>query len=127
MKMRLQNDSVRLRLTVKEVQQAGRGEAVFATTRFPGGRVLRYVLLPTAGTAMSAQFDGADLTMLVPEAEASAWADDETRVALRGRTTLPGGDRLDLLVEKDFACLVPRVGDDSGELFVNPAAAKPTP
>ena len=44
MKLRILDNSIRLRLDRSEVARAGRGELVEGRTHFPGGRHLSYVL-----------------------------------------------------------------------------------
>ena len=120
-KLRICNDSIRLRLTVSEVAAVAAGEAVRARTRFPGGAALRYALEPADVAVPTATLEQQSLTVLVPRAGSARWAEDETAVSLSGAAALPDGE-LTLLVEKDFACLAPRPGDDPADLFVNPAA-----
>ena len=48
MKLRIQDDSLRLRLTRGEVDDLSRGLAVERTARFPGGRALQYVVTGSA-------------------------------------------------------------------------------
>lgn len=131
MKLRIHNDSIRLRLTVSEVKRIGAGRSVLASTRFPGGRAFTYALVTTRERSVSASLDGHILTVRLPADEASAWAADPDCITLRGepdeRCGMPA-----LLVEKDFECLAPRAGDDATDLFVNPRetyreAAIPTP
>ncbi len=120
MKLRLQDDSVRLRLSVSEVRNIGSGRPVTAQTRFPGS-VLAYRLVPSHVTALSARLEGATLTVRVPREQACAWAGSD-QVSLHGCVDLHSGGTLRLLVEKDFACLAPRAGEDPSDLFVNPGA-----
>lgn len=129
MKLRIQNDAIRLRLTVSEVGRIGAGQSVVATTRFPGGAALTYALVTTREPDMSASLEGQTLTVRIPQAEAQAWAGDDGRVSLACEPD-EAHRRPALLVEKDFACLAPRPGDEGQDLFVNPRAAtgpKPTP
>lgn len=120
MKLRIQDDSVRLRLTVSEVASVARGKAVVGRTRFPGRATFVYALVPGEVPVMDASLEGHAITIRLPHAEAREWAAHGERIAMRGRVDLPEGTKLYLLVEKDFACLVPRVGEDSADSFVNP-------
>jgi hypothetical protein len=124
MKLRIHNDSVRLRLTVCEVARVERGASVVGRTRFPGGATLTYALVPADVAALDAALAAHRLTVRLPRAQAQAWAEQPQQIALRGRVDLARGDKLNVLVEKDFACVVPRVGEDAGDLFVNPRAQK---
>jgi hypothetical protein len=60
------------------------------------------------------------LVVKLPATEISAWANDEAAVSLRGDVQLPDGNRLKLLVEKDFTCLSHRHDEDQSDLFPNP-------
>jgi hypothetical protein len=56
----------------------------------------------------------------VPEALAAARYGDG-QVSVVGVQALPGGGCRDLLVEKDFTCLVPGPGEDQSDYFANRA------
>ena len=121
MKLRLLDDSIRLRLSRGDVDAANQQGIVEARTRFPDGSVFRFALeaLP-AGAAASAAFEGDRLIVRLPAAEISAWAADDAAVSLHGELPLPQGDALRLLVEKDFQCITARDDEDQSDLFVNP-------
>lgn len=125
MKLRICNDSIRLRLSVSEVALIGTGRPVVAISHLPGDRALKYSVEPTAVCEPDVAFllepGGAHLRVQVPHDEARTWAETPQLVSLQGEAPLNGG-ALSLLVEKDFACLAPRAGDDASDLFVNPLA-----
>ena len=121
MKIRILDDSVRLRLDRDEVDAVGRGEPVESATRFPHGSAFRYRL--EAGAARtSATFDDGCITLRVTSDEARTWAETETTVAITAEETL-GSGTLTLLIEKDFECLEPRDGENQSNRFRNPGAA----
>lgn len=120
MKLRLQDDTLRLRLSISEARTIGSGARVRAATRFPGGAVLTYELVPSGVTALAAGFADGRVTVEVPRRDARAWAASESWISLEGTVDLGPTATLTLLVEKDFACLAPRPGDDGTDLFVNP-------
>jgi hypothetical protein len=47
------------------------------------------------------------------------WASTE-QVSIAADESLDGGDFLKILVEKDFACLAPRDGEDEADMFPHP-------
>ena len=47
------------------------------------------------------------------------WADSE-QVSIEAVQTIDDGSELKILVEKDFACLTPREGEDESDLFPHP-------
>ena len=116
MKLRIQGDSIRLRLTVSEVAAVGRGEAVEETTRL-GNPPFAYFLTPLAdATAVDAVFDDGAMRVSLPAATARRWAETD-EVSLHG-----AAGAVSILIEKDFDCLEPREGDEKLDTFPNPKA-----
>jgi hypothetical protein len=115
-KLRIKGDSVRLRLTQREVLSLVDAGHVEEATRFPGGESLRYVLSAAAGVGeMAASFRAGTLTVALPPALARRWAESE-EVGIRA--TLPlGAGELSLLIEKDFPCPTARPGEDDSDAF----------
>lgn len=121
-KLRIRDNSVRLRLTRAEVQAVGGDGRVEGRTRFAETRDLTYVLESCkAATAVSASFDGETILVRLPEGLVSEWAGSD-QVSIRAEIRLPDGDTLTLLVEKDFACLAPREGEDESDMFPHPGS-----
>jgi len=121
MKLRILDDSLRLRLPQGEVQQLRTTGRVEATIRFgPGPQqrlVYALVAVPQA-QRISATLTDREIAVHVPEAMAHAWADGD-EVSLRGEQSL-GDGVLRLLVEKDFKCLTPREGEADYDGYANP-------
>lgn len=113
MKLRILDDSIRLRLDREEVEAIGRGEAVIARTRLPGGRVFGYEL--HAAPETSATIDGSTIRVLVAAPDAARWAADDTDVSIRHQA-----EHVALLIEKDFECVAPREGESQANRFPNP-------
>ena len=122
MKLRLHDDSLRLRLDRDEVDALGRGEAVETSARFPGGRTLRW-RLEVAGDDVTALLADDHVIVRLPAAVATHWAGDDTEVSVRGRPQASGDASLAILVEKDFECLEPRAGESQRNRFTNPKKA----
>ena len=121
MKLRILDDTIRLRLERTEVDALGAGTAVSCSTRFPSGAAFGYRL--EAGTsAAEADFANGAITIRLPADVLKAWAEDETAVSIRESFELESG-ALSLLVEKDFECLEPRAGESQANRFRNPKAA----
>lgn len=89
--------------------------------RFPGGGELAYGIEVVPEGALSAEHTGGRITLRVPRAAAERWA-DPGEVSISGAQALEDGERLRLLLEKDFECLAPREGEDDSDLFPNPLA-----
>lgn len=118
MKLRILDDSIRLRLDRSEVAQIARGEAVARQTRFPGGTALGYRLETVSGDAEAA-FGGDTVVLRLPIEAVRAWAADDGSISLREALPLEGGT-LALLVEKDFECIAPRPGESQANRYPNP-------
>jgi hypothetical protein len=100
MKLRIQDDSLRLRLTRREVDDLSRGLAVERAVRFPGGRSLQYVVTGSASAAIpQAVYSGDEIRVTLPETRVQGWAGSD-------ETGIEGQDGpIRILVEKDFQCL----------------------
>ena len=119
MKLRIYDDSIRLRLTQSEVAQIARGVTVESVCRFPGGTTLTYALIVADTPAVDARFAVTRIEVVLPRHDAIEWATG-TDVSLRSQQRDEGF--LDILVEKDFACLEPRDADDDTDRYPNPQA-----
>lgn len=124
MKLRLLEDSIRLRLSRSDVTEVDQGGVVEGRTRFPGGTAFTFALEALPKGPCSASYLRDRMVIRLPAEEISRWARDDTAVSLQGEVGLPGGERLKLLVEKDFQCLTARPDEDQSDLFVNPEAGE---
>jgi hypothetical protein len=124
MKLRLLDDSIRLRLSRDEVVAAAERGIVEGQTRFPDGSVFTFALEALENRSdASASYASDRLVVKLPARDISAWAKDDTAVSLQGELELPVGGPLKLLVEKDFKCVSPRDDEDQSNLFQNPERA----
>lgn len=122
MKLRIQGDSIRLRLTQPEVAHFAADGYVEGTTHFGPGRTLTYALRSSDAAELSAEFGDDTLTVFAPRAWVAPWADSE-RVGFEGTQNAGGGCTLALLVEKDFECLHKRPDEEGA--FPHPLADAP--
>jgi uncharacterized protein DUF7009 len=121
MKLRLLDDSIRLRLSRDEVIAAHEQGIVEGQTRFPDGSVFTFALEALKNSSdASASYTSDRMVVRLPAPKISAWAKDDTAVSVHGELELPLGGRLKLLVEKDFQCVSPRGDEDQSKLFENP-------
>ena len=119
MKLRIQDNSIRFRLTRKEVDALGADGRVSAAVSFPDGASLEYSVETSTLTGQPrASYSPDGLVVQVPQAAARHWAVTE-EVSITGAQPLENG-QLSILVEKDFACLAPREGEDEADLFPHP-------
>ena len=78
MKLRIRDNSIRLRLTQKETDTLNRQGIVAARTRFPGGRSLEYAVESSpASVTPAVHFSENRLTVSLPETVVLAWATSE--------------------------------------------------
>ena len=124
MKLRIRDNSIRLRLSQSEVQTLRNEGLVSAALNFPGGTVIEYVLESTpASVSLSAQYSSNTIRVLVPESIVGEWADSD-QVSISSEQNLDDADVLTLLVEKDFSCLSPRENEDESDMFAHPNEGK---
>ena len=117
MKLRIKGDSLRLRLTRGEVERLASAGALSESMHLSGAS-FSYALRSDADARdISAELIAASLTVVLPEMLMQSWADSE-QVSLRGQD-----GPLQILVEKDFACLQPRAGEDDSDAFPHPDQA----
>jgi len=121
-KLRIRDNSVRLRLTQGEVDTLRSDGILSARTGFPGGRDFQYVLESSpASVTPGAFFSENVITVRLPETTVLAWASSE-QVSIEGVQILDDGEQLAILVEKDFSCLAPREGEDESDMYPHPNA-----
>ena len=122
MKLRIRDNAIRLRLMRAEVDTLRQDGLVTAHTGFPGGRTFSYVVESSPASVKPAAFFSDNVvTLRIPETTVLAWATSE-QVSIEGEQALDDGETLHLLVEKDFACLAPREGEDEADMYPHPEA-----
>ncbi len=104
MKIRIEGNSVRLRLGKSEVSKLATTGRVEEATPFPDLQLKYRLQLEPGQAGMTARFGPDGITVGLPEAWGLAWP-EESRVGFEGSVSLEGGQVLQLLVEKDFICL----------------------
>ena len=119
MKLRIRGSSVRLRLTRGEVQRVAEGGRVEDAVAFGPTQCLSYALVAADVSVPSATFDQAAIVVSIPHEQLHAWATSDD-VGIEAQQSIGNGQALSILVEKDFACLTPRKGEDDGDAFPNP-------
>ena len=120
MKLRVLDNSVRLRLTQTEVDDVASNGLVRGRVHFAGSNTFDYVLESSPATVKpEAHLSNNVLTVRIPEMDIRNWANSE-RVSIDSTQILDSGDKLRILVEKDFKCLSPREGEDESDMFPHP-------
>jgi hypothetical protein len=120
MKLRIQGQSIRLRLTQKEVAKLVAEGSVSESVRFSGCEHDRftYTLQARQGTStVSASYSDGHVRVTIPIASAKQWANTD-EVGIEQTEVVCEGTELSITIEKDFRCLQPRPQDDDN--FPNP-------
>jgi hypothetical protein len=119
-KIRIKDNSIRLRLTRGEVDAMRDVGVVKSSAGFPGGRQFSYSLESSpASVNPGAFYSDNEIRVRLPETLVLAWTNSE-QVSIDGDQILDDGEKLTILVEKDFACLAPRPGEDESDMYPHP-------
>jgi hypothetical protein len=123
MKLRIKGNSLRLRVSRSELAQFQAGGRIEETIHFTAApeATLTYALESALRSSpVSVRYGSREITVILSQDRARIWgAEDEVGVY----TTLdmgPAGS-LEVMVEKDFACL-DRSDEDNSDAFANPVA-----
>ena len=121
MKIRIKENSIRIRLTKSEVDYFGTNGYLEEKTEF-GNSELVYALQSKAGiNEITASFEGNTITVNMPETLKKEWV--ETNITgYENKMDIGMGKQLFLLIEKDFVCLDNTLEDQSDN-YPNPNAA----
>ena len=105
MKLRIQGNSLRLRLSQSEVAQFSKTGFVEDSVQFAPGVSFAYTLESSSSIrAPQVAFQNGWLKFQLPSAIAMEWFTTD-RVGISGEQPLESGKTLSILIEKDFQCL----------------------
>ena len=124
MKIRIKGNTVRIRLSRSEITRFAEEGYIESSTAFVSN-VFTYALQSRPdeyGHELSADFKDGVVTMYMPEKMAREWVESE-RVGFDTWMDVDNGEKLYLLLEKDFKCLDETVEDQSDN-YENPLAYK---
>ncbi|CAN5651044.1 hypothetical protein BH24ACI3_BH24ACI3_02550 [soil metagenome] len=122
MKLRIKGDSVRLRLTIGDVEQLGRTGRVEETLEFGSSPGQRFAFALSSSDDIdrpTVDLGNNSISVRLPRNLAGEWGQTD-RVSISGAQAIAGGKTLYILIEKDFACLKERPGEDDKDSFPNP-------
>lgn len=111
MKLRIHDNSARLRLSRTDVDRLSRGETLEEKIEFQPGHALSYSLAVEPVDQAGARMEGSAIRFFVPSARAARWL-GSAEVGVTG----PG-----VVIEKDFQCLH-RESSEDADSFPNPNA-----
>ena len=123
MKLRIKDNSIRIRLTRSEVEKFAADGYIAAHTVFMDKR-FSYALQAVNNDSehLTASYHSDVITMHVPETLKKLWTETE-RVGFDAWMPVEDGQKLYLLLEKDFKCLDETMEDQS-DAYDNPVLAK---
>jgi hypothetical protein len=121
MKLRIRSNSIRFRLTQSEVAQFGESGYIEEAIDFGGSPSSRliYALTATTEDNVASEFEDGKITVSIPSIQVRQWVDSD-QVGIETDRNIGDGDKLRILIEKDFACAAPRDGEDDSDAFPNP-------
>jgi len=117
MKIRIKGNSLRLRVSQSEVEEFKKKGRVRDRIFFGKSRLV-YTLQAEDTSKVNADFNQHCITVSVPHKIAEKWTETD-QVGFEEYQPIADDEKLYLLVEKDFQCLIPRKEDES-DLFENP-------
>ena len=116
MKLRLKENSIRLRLLRSEVAALTEKGAVYETVQF-GERIFTYSITSEDAGGISAHFLADHILVKIPGTLARDWAENDT-VSLEASQPVGGnGAVLKILIEKDFVCVSRPEDPDNADAF----------
>ena len=119
MKLRIHGSSLRLRVSRSDLENLKTAGYVEDALRFSANSALIYRLELAERADVKARFTESLIVVELPNSLAAPWyAEDQVSISAQ-QGAAP--DPLDILIEKDFTCLVPRPGEDQADFFPNPA------
>ena len=119
MKIRIQGNTLRLRLKQQEISALASGQPVKETVDFPLGDQLQYAVSPTQDhDEISAIFREGKISVEIPDQFLDGWELDD-RVGLY-REIETEEHTFSIAVEKDFKCLHKRPNEDESDNYPHP-------
>jgi hypothetical protein len=118
MKIRINSNSIRLRLTKTEIATFAEVGVVSESINF-GDSKLKYILKKGDTKTLIVSYHSNEIEVIVPDAQAKTWTNTDL-VSLDEFITIAKNETLRILVEKDFKCLNPRVHEDETDHYPHP-------
>jgi hypothetical protein len=123
MKIRIQGNSIRLRLMQEEVatlSEMGSVEDRLVFGADPATQHLVYRLEAGGTPSMTTFFKEGCVTVRLPDSDARAWISNDV-VGFESEVVTDGDESIHVLVEKDFKCIDKRSGEE--DCFPNPSVS----
>jgi hypothetical protein len=126
MKLRIHGNSIRLRLSQTDVAQFRDTGSVESAIDFggDGGRLTYRLESDENSRQVSVSFNDGEIVISLPKETAVNWAHSDEVGIEADRQLNDGNGALQILIEKDFACLNPRPGNEDANAYPHPLADK---
>jgi len=125
MKLRIRGNTVRIRVSQNEMNEISKVGLTQDSAEFGPGSRLNYRVEVVPQGLISASYTGDCINVKLPQDVVDRWESPD-EVSIVAEQLLDDGGRLKILVEKDFACLAPRAGEeDETDMFPNPRRGDP--
>ena len=122
MKLRIYQNSIRLRLSRSEVERFTETGHIEDILDFGAMGKFTYSLTCSEEFTFHCIYDISGVNLIVPRTLAQAWAGSD-RPNISAEQPLENGRTLQILVEKDFQC-IHKTTDQDTDAFPNPLASK---
>ena len=120
MKLRIERGSLRIRLSQPEVEGLAKSGQLTEKLTFPNNHTLIYEICSDSTTAKTrAEFLNEMIIIRVPVEILNDWSNSKM-VGFEENIDLENGEKLSILVEKDFKKLTRKDKNSQGNLFPNP-------
>ena len=120
MKLRLRENSIRLRLLQNELKLLGENGFVSETITFAQSQKLIYALkISATADEISARFADGEIIIEIPAQMAENWINTDL-VGLENELKIDGEKTLKILIEKDFVCVERPFDADNKDAFPHP-------
>jgi hypothetical protein len=110
MKLRIKANTLRLRLSQTEVAMLAEGKAVEENTSFTLLHKLVVRVEPWLLNTIEAKLEGSTITLFCSQEQLNQWANSD-QVGIETTQENNTESLLQILIEKDFACLSPRTDE----------------
>ena len=118
MKVRIENNSLRIRFSQTDVQRLETDKSIQMVTPFASNQLTTTISI-TNKAEISCDYRDNLISLMLPIDLLHTWKSDH-RVGFEKMLLFENGSKLLILVEKDFKKLVNRRKEDESDLFPNP-------
>jgi len=119
MKLRLRENSIRLRLLQSEVKNLEESGTISETITFGKSESLVYRLQVSDVQTISASMRRDEIIVEIPRETAAEWI-NTAQVGLQAKQEIDDGKTLSILIEKDFVCIERPLDADNADAFPHP-------